>query len=73
MKTVVHAAKGTDDGLLAFEAAADEEEAPRGGDRGGRGGKRGGRGDRPNQGQRRQGKPSNKQTLRKTDEDYPTL
>jgi len=75
MKTTVHAEKATESNLLNFAAAPEEEEAPRGGARGGkRGGRdRGDRGDRPNQGQRRQGNKNNKQTLKKTDEDYPTL
>ena len=73
MKTVVHAQKGADDGLMNFAAAPEEDEGARGG--GTRGGKRrGNQGGGPGQGGRRQNQPkSNKQTLKRTEEDYPTL
>ena len=75
MKTVVHAQKGADDQLMNFAAVPDEDEAQ--GARGGgtRGGKRrGNQGGGPGQGARRQNQPkNNKQTLKKTEEDYPTL
>lgn len=73
MKTAVHAQKGADDQLMNFASVPDEDDgAPRAAT--GRGKRRGNQGGGPGQGQRRQNQPKgNKQTLKKTEEDYPTL
>jgi len=76
MKNTVHAAKGADAHLMNFATAGPEDDDAQGARGGGtRGGKRrGNQGGGAGQGQRRPNQPkSNKQTLKKTEEDYPTL